>query len=80
MSSFAIVIHFHILEDLSFCFIPGFELCPVNQLHFKRMEKTLCDGVIPAVALLAHTADELILSQYCLEVIAGILTTERIRD
>jgi len=38
------------------------------------MNKALSDGVIPTVAFFAHAADKLVISQYRLKVIAGILT------
>jgi len=75
MSPSAIVIHFHILKDLPSRFIPGPELMPVDQLDLERVEKTLRNGIIPAITLPAHAPDELVLSQDRLEVIAGILTT-----
>ena len=73
MSPSAIVVRLHVFKDLSFCFVPGLELIPMNQFYFKRVKEALGDGVIPAVALSAHAADELVLGQYGLKVIPGIL-------
>ena len=47
---------------------------PMNKFDLERMEETLNDGVVPTVALPAHTADKLILNQYRLKIVPGILT------
>ncbi len=73
MSPSAIVIHFHILKDLSSRFISGSELMPVDQLDLQSVKKALCNGIIPAITLPAHAPDELVLRQDRLEIIAGIL-------
>ena len=73
MSPSAIVIHFHVFKNPSFRFIPSPELIPVDQFDLERVEKTLCDGIIPAIALPAHTSQKFVLRQYRLKVIAGIL-------
>ena len=46
MSPPAIVIHFHILKDSSFGFIPSSELIPVNQLALERVKKAFCNGIV----------------------------------
>src|SRR3989338_181343 len=74
MSSFAIVIHFHILKDLSFCLVPSSEFVPVNQLDLERMKKALRHGIVPTITLAAHTTEKLFLCQYRLEIMTGILT------
>ena len=73
MSPSAIVIHSHILKDPSFGFIPGSELIPVDQLDLERVKKAFCNGIVPAIALPAHTPDKLVLRQDRFKVIAGIL-------
>lgn len=70
----AIVVHFHVLKYLSFRFITGPEFRPVNQLYFECMEKTFRHRIIPTITLPAHASDELVLRQYRLEIIPGILT------
>jgi len=42
---------------------PCFEFHPVNQFHFKRVEETPGDGIVPAIAFPAHAANKLVLSQ-----------------
>ena len=81
MSPFAIVIHFNVLENPSFCFIPSSKLHPVNKFDLERMKKAFSDGVIPTIALPTHTAHKLILKQNRLKVITSILTaTIRMND
>src|SRR6266571_6741616 len=46
----------------------------VDQLDLQRREKALGDGVVPAIAPTAHTADDPVLSQHPLVVAPGVLT------
>jgi hypothetical protein len=41
--------------------------------NFQRMKETLCNCIIPAVTLAAHTAREAISFQECLKDITGVL-------
>ena len=63
MSPFAIVIRFYVFKDFYFRFFPGFEFHPVNQFHFKRVNETLGDRIVLAIALFAHAAHKLVLSE-----------------
>lgn len=72
MSPFAIVIHFHAFKSFYFCFFPSLELHSLDQLDFEPIEKTFSNGIVPTIAFLAHAANELVLNQYRLEIIAGI--------
>ena len=45
----------------------------MNQLDLERVKKALCYGIIPTVTLSAHTSHELVVRQYRLKIIPGIL-------
>jgi len=47
MSPLAIVIHFNVFENSSFCFVPSPELIPMNQFNLERVKEALSDGIIP---------------------------------
>lgn len=73
MRPFSIIIHFNVFKDFSFCLFPSPEFHSVDKLYFKRMGKTLGYRIVPAVTFFAHAAANLMLSQQCLKIVAGIL-------
>lgn len=73
MSPFSVVVHLDVLKDLAPCFISGFKPAPVNLLDFQRVQKTLADSVVLAVALAAHAWYYLARLKYLLIIIAGVL-------
>ncbi len=56
------IIHLDVFKDFYFCFIPGLKLVPMDKFNLERMNKTLCDGIVPAVAFFAPAPNELVLS------------------
>jgi len=74
MSSPAIVIQLDVFKDLSFGFFTRLEPVSMNQLDLERVKEALSDGVVPAVPLATHAADEFILGQDGFEIIPGKLT------
>src|SRR2546422_11727016 len=69
-----IVEEFEVLEELGARRRPSDPGRVVDQLDLQRREKALGDGVVPAIAPTAHTADDPVLRQRPLVVAAGVLT------
>ena len=69
MPSSAVVKHFDVVADIFFSFISGFVLCKKYSLGFQAAKETLCHGIVPAVSLAAHTANDTKRIQYFLKVI-----------
>jgi hypothetical protein len=74
METMTVIKHFNILDHVISGFVPGLINDISAPLGFKGVEKAFCYGIIPAVALSAHTANHAILFQQLLVFAAGILT------
>src|SRR5712691_4871893 len=74
MPPLAIVEEFEVLEELGARCRPRGPGRVMDQLDFQRREEALGDGVVPAIAPAAHTADDPVLRQHPLVVAAGVLT------
>src|SRR3989442_2857814 len=75
MPPLAIVEELEVLEELGARRRPSGPGRVMDQLDFQRREEALGDGVVPAVAPAAHTADDPVLRQDPLVVAAGVLTS-----
>src|SRR3989449_7298058 len=75
MPPLAIVEELEVLEELGARRRPSGPGRVMDQLDFQRREEALGDGVVPAIALAAHTADDPVLRQHPLVVAAGVLTS-----
>src|SRR5256885_9619289 len=74
MPPLPIVEELEVLEELGARHRPGGPGRIVDQLDLQRREEALGDGVVPAIAPQAHTADDPVLRQQPLVVAARILT------
>src|SRR2546426_11875251 len=75
MPPLAIVEEFEVLEELGARCRPRGPGRVMDQLDFQRREEALGDGVVPAIAPAAHTADDPVLRQHPLVVATGVLTS-----
>jgi len=57
MRPFPVVIRLDVFKDRLSRFVSHFEPVTMNQFNFQHVQKTLSDGVIPAVAITAHAWD-----------------------
>ena len=73
MPPLPIVEELEILEELGARRRPSGPGHVVDQLDLQRREKALGDGVVPAIALTAHAADDPVVRQHPLVVAAGVL-------
>ena len=81
MSLHRIVKHLNEIESLASGFVTCWIDLFLGDSFFKRGKETLGNGIVPAITLPAHAANELVLGQNGFEVIAGILAaTIRMTD
>src|SRR5712692_1803337 len=74
MPSPPVVERLEVLEELAARRGPRVPSRVVDELDLQRCEEALGDGVVPAIALPAHAADDPVLRQHPLVVAAGVLT------
>src|SRR5881296_1078632 len=75
MPPLPIVEELEVLEELGARRRPSGPGRVMDQLDLQRREEALGDGVVPAIAPAAHTADDPVLRQHPLVVAAGVLTS-----
>ena len=73
MRSFPVIIRLDIFKDLTLCFISGFKPIPVDFFYFQRVQETLGNGIVPAIAFSAHARRDPVLFKQRLIIAAGIL-------
>ena len=74
MRSFPVIIHFDILKDFIFSFLPRFKPVAINFLNFQRVDETLGNRVVPTIAFTAHARGNPVFFKQRLVITAGVLT------
>ncbi len=65
--------HFNVVEDISSRIVAGFVDPPANVFALEQLEEALGHSVVVAVATSAHAADQVVLAQEGLPLVAGEL-------
>jgi len=58
VQALSIVVDFDVLEHMVLGHLPGHKAFSVNGLHFEAVVPALHRGIVVAIALLAHTAQQ----------------------
>ena len=73
VATFGVVEHLDVVKDISTGILPGWVDLAANPLTFEQLEEALGHGVVVAVATPAHAADQVMVAQKGLPLVAGEL-------
>lgn len=73
MAPFRVVEHLDVVEDVGTGICSGGVDLAADALALEQLEEALADGVVVTVAAAAHAAEQVVVSQECLPLMAGVL-------